>query len=74
MTAITKVFVAFRSIGVPETEAMEAAEALSEEGSATKADINELKVSIAKLDSKQNLLLAITFLAIIAPSIKYLLT
>jgi len=38
MTAITKVYTAFRAAGVPEDEAMEAAEALH-------AEISELKLS-----------------------------
>lgn len=71
MRAITKVYTAFRSAGVPETEAMEAA--LGEDNLATKSDINELNISLAKLDSKLNILLAITFLAIIAPAIRDLL-
>lgn len=52
---------------------MEAAQALSEEGLATKADINELKVAIAKIDTGQKIWFAVTFLAIIAPTIRDLI-
>lgn len=40
---ISEVYEAFRSAGVPDGKAREAAEALSSENVATKSDVNELK-------------------------------
>ena len=41
-TMITEVYNAFRKMGVPEKEAQDAAEALSNETTATKSDIESL--------------------------------
>jgi len=42
-TMISEVYSAFRTAGVPEEDARKAAEALSAESIATKADVTELK-------------------------------
>ena len=44
-TRISEVYDAFRAAGVPDDKARAAAEALSSENLATKADINELKAT-----------------------------
>lgn len=44
-TMISEVYDAFRAAGVPDDKARAAAEALSSENLATKADINELKAA-----------------------------
>ena len=44
-TMISEVYDAFRSAGVPEDKARQAAEALAAENLATKSDINELKAT-----------------------------
>ena len=44
-TMISEVYEAFRSAGVPDERAREAAEALSSENVATKSDVNELKAT-----------------------------
>ncbi len=44
-TMISEVYDAFRAAGVPDDKARAAAEALSSENLATKADINELKAT-----------------------------
>jgi len=53
-TMISEVYDAFRSVGVPEDKARAAAEALSEDQIATKADITRLErvttAEIAKLE------------------------
>ncbi len=46
-TMISEVYSAFRKAGVPEDDARQAAEALSAENSATKADIGEIKRELA---------------------------
>lgn len=48
-TMITEVYEAFRSVGATEEVAKKAAEALTLETLASKADINQLKVDLAVL-------------------------
>ena len=50
-TMITEVYNAFRKAGVPEEEAQAAAEALSNETSATKADISNLDKKLYGIES-----------------------
>ena len=49
---ISEVYRAFVKAGVPEQDAMEAAEALSAENLATKKDIDEARLDIHRLDKK----------------------
>ena len=51
-TMISEVYRAFVKAGVPEQDAMEAAEALTAENLATKKDINEARLDIHRLDKK----------------------
>ena len=51
-TMISEVYRAFVKAGVPEQDAMEAAEALAAENLATKKDINEARLDIHQLDKK----------------------
>ena len=51
-TMISEVYRAFVKAGVPEQDAMEAAEALSAENLATKKDIDEARLDIHRLDKK----------------------
>ena len=51
-TMITEVYRAFVKAGVPEQDAMAAAEALTAENLATKKDINEARLDIHRLDKK----------------------
>lgn len=44
-TMISEVYEAFRTAGVPDDKAREAAEALSSENLATKTDVNEIKAT-----------------------------
>ncbi len=48
-TMISEVYSAFRKAGVPEEDARQAAEALSAESLATKADVIEIKRELAFL-------------------------
>ena len=52
ITMISEVYRAFVKAGVPEQDAMEAAEALAAENLATKKDINEARLDIHRLDKK----------------------
>ena len=52
ITMISEVYRAFVEAGVPEQDAMEAAEALAAENLATKKDINEARLDIHRLDKK----------------------
>ena len=51
-TMISEVYRAFVKAGVPEQDAIEAAEALTAENLATKKDINEARLDIHRLDKK----------------------
>ena len=51
-TMIAEVYQAFVKAGVPEQDAMAAAEALAAENLATKKDINEARLDIHRLDQK----------------------
>ena len=51
-TMISEVYRAFVKAGVPEQDAIEAAEALTAENLATKKDINEARLDIHWLDKK----------------------
>lgn len=51
-TMISEVYRAFVKAGVPEQDAMEAAQALAAENLATKKDINEARLDIHRLDKK----------------------
>ena len=51
-TMIAEVYRAFVKAGVPEQDAMAAAEALAAENLATKQDIDEARLDIHRLDKK----------------------
>lgn len=51
-TMIAEVYRAFVKAGVPEQDAMAAAEALAAENLATKKDIDEARLDIHRLDKK----------------------
>lgn len=51
-TMIAEVYRAFLKAGVPEQDAMAAAEALAAENLATKKDIDEARLDIHRLDKK----------------------
>ena len=51
-TMIAEVYRAFIKAGVPEQDAMAAAEALAAENLATKKDIDEARLDIHRLDKK----------------------
>ena len=55
-TMITEVYNAFRKAGVPESEAQAAAEALSNETSATKADITNLDKKLYTIESDMKII------------------
>ena len=55
-TMITEVYNAFRKAGVPEKEAQDAAEALSNEKTATKADIEKLDKNMIEINGEIKIL------------------
>ncbi len=62
---ISEVYSAFKSAGVPEEEARKAAEALSAENLATKADITEIKRDLAIMKWMLGLVIAATVLPLL---------
>ena len=55
-TMITEVYNAFRKAGVPEKEAQDAAEALSNETTATKSDIEKLDKNLIQINGEIKIL------------------
>jgi len=69
-TMITEVYEAFRDAGVSEDKAAAAAQAVA----SYEDRFNGVDVRLARIDTKLNMLLALTFLAVIAPAIRDLLS
>ncbi len=65
-TMISEVYDAFRSAGVPEDKARAAAEALSEDQLATKADISKLEKELLAIEW----MLGLVIVAVVIPLIK----
>lgn len=55
-TMITEVYNTFRKAGVPDKEAQEAAEALSNETTATKADIEKIDKTMIEINGEIKIL------------------
>ncbi|MFA6699505.1 MAG: hypothetical protein WCS28_04990 [Thiomicrospira sp.] len=71
-TMFTEVYTAFKKAGVPEEDAVRAAEALSNVQTATKADIVELRKDIASVDKRiyrLEILIAIMIAVLLIPSL-----
>jgi hypothetical protein len=68
-TMVSEVYEAFRSVGVPEDKARAAAEALSEDQLATKADIARLEKELIVI----KWMLGLVVVAVVIPLLKTLI-
>lgn len=68
-TMVSEVYEAFRSVGVPEDKARAAAEALSEDQLATKADIQRLEKELIVI----KWMLGLVVVAVVIPLLKTLI-
>lgn len=72
-TMISEVYEAFRTVGVPEEQAVKAASALMAESTATKADIAKLEKELLAINGKITLIqwmLGVVIAATVIPLLK----